>query len=153
MAIYAQTTSGSNAITALGSSTGNGVNASAGGVELSGTSTNGGALGGAVPFVAFNEKSNVVYEVSDQGNIHIIGSVMPLTVTRGGATVTSFSSNSTRPTVEDSGSATLVRGAAAVRLDPTFAAAIDAGNYRVFLTPGGDTHGLFVAAKTAHGEK
>jgi hypothetical protein len=39
-----------------------------------------------------------------------------------------------------------------VALDPTFAASIDAGTvYRVFLTPGGDTRGLFVAAKTPRG--
>ncbi len=37
-------------------------------------------------------------------------------------------------------------------LDPTFAASIDGRqSYRVFVTPDGDTNGLYVAAKTATG--
>lgn len=54
-----------------------------------------------------------------------------------------FSPNSTQPTVEDIGTARLVAGAAAVRLDPTFAASRDAGSgYRIFVTPNSDTRGL-----------
>ena len=64
----------------------------------------------------------------------------------------SYSAKSTLPTVEDTGTAALVRGAAVVRLDPTFAASVDPNaSYRVFLTPNGDTRGLFVATKTPSG--
>jgi hypothetical protein len=40
--------------------------------------------------------------------------------------VTAFSPQTTLPTVEDTGTAQLVGGSAAVRLDPVFAASIDA---------------------------
>ena len=46
----------------------------------------------------------------------------------------------------------LSAGSASVVLDPTFASSIDMRTpYRVFITPDGDTHGLFVALKTARG--
>jgi hypothetical protein len=70
----------------------------------------------------------------------------------GGATVKSFGARTSSPTIEDTGSAQLVNGAAVVRLDPTFAASLDSTSaYRVFLTPDGDTRGLFVASKTPSG--
>jgi len=51
-------------------------------------------------------------------------------------------------TMEDTGTARLVAGEAAVRFDPAFAATVDASRgYQVFLTPNGDTRGLYVAAK------
>jgi hypothetical protein len=66
--------------------------------------------------------------------------------------VKSYAPVSSEPTVEDTGTAQLVRGAAAVRLDPTFAALIDKGTpYRVFLTPDGDTRGLYISARTRAG--
>ena len=50
------------------------------------------------------------------------------------------------------GEATLVRGEAYVALDSTFAAAIDPrSKYLVFLTPEGDSHGLFIAAQSGRG--
>ena len=111
--------------------------------------TDTGATGFA--FLASDLKGHSVFAVDDTGIVYSTGGFKTETQTRGGATINSFSPIATRPTVEDSGTATLVRGAAAVRLDPTFAAAIEAGTYQVFLTPGGDTHGLFVAVKTANG--
>ena len=196
VAILAQTTSGSNAITALGSSTGNGVNASAGGVGLSGTSTGtsagsanvgvlgtakdgtgvyglstgpdgtggsfvgggGGAIVGTAPantqvLLLFNTTSaNSVFEVTGRGDVYYHGGLHSFAKTIGGGTVRSFSPNSTQPTVEDTGTAQLVRGTGVVRLDPTFAASIEpAAGYRVFVTPDGETHELFVASKTAVG--
>jgi hypothetical protein len=51
---------------------------------------------------------------------------------------------------EDFGSAQLANGAATVKLDPTFAQTVSAAsNYRVFLTPSGDCHGLYVDRKSA----
>jgi len=74
-------------------------------------------------------------------------------VAHGGKTfVKSFTAKMSSPTVEDTGTAQLVGGSAAVRLDHTFAATIEPTiAYRVFLTPGGDTRGLYVATKTAGG--
>lgn len=57
-----------------------------------------------------------------------------------------------RPAESPVGSSRLVNGQAAVALDRTFAQAIDGrAPYQVFLTPNGDTRGLFVAQKTPAG--
>jgi hypothetical protein len=49
--------------------------------------------------------------------------------------------------VEDFGAGQLTGGAAQVRLDPEFAALVRGDAYHVFLTPGGDSRGLYVANK------
>jgi hypothetical protein len=66
-----------------------------------------------------------------------------------GATIGAFSSESTRATLEDTGTARLMNGEAAVRFDPALAGAVDMRQgYQVFLTPDGETRGwLYVAAK------
>jgi hypothetical protein len=51
---------------------------------------------------------------------------------------------------EDFGSAKLARGRAVVRLDANFAKVIKRGDYRVFVTPEGDCHGLYVRGKNAN---
>jgi hypothetical protein len=48
---------------------------------------------------------------------------------------------------EDFGSTQLARGRAIVKLDANFAKVIKRGDYRVFLTPEGDCHGLYVRSK------
>jgi hypothetical protein len=53
--------------------------------------------------------------------------------------------------VEDVGSASLKNGAASVALNSALAQAITGNGYQVFVTPGGDCKGLYVARKTAHG--
>lgn len=54
--------------------------------------------------------------------------------------------------MEDTGTARLVDGEGAVRFDSAFASAIDANRgYQVFLTPDGDTRGLYFAAKYTGG--
>jgi hypothetical protein len=56
------------------------------------------------------------------------------------------------PTVEDLGEAQLVNGQAYVRIDPAFAKTIDPrSKYMVFITPEGDSHGVYVTAKTLAG--
>jgi hypothetical protein len=68
--------------------------------------------------------------------------------TRGGPRVEAFSPESTRATIEDTGTARLEDGEGAVRFDSAFASTIDAARgYQVFLTPNGDTRGLYIAAK------
>lgn len=69
-----------------------------------------------------------------------------------GRQVLAYGSESARATLENAGSARLVGGVADVALDPTFGATIDRSSaYRVFLTPTGDTRGLYVSAKTPAG--
>ncbi len=54
--------------------------------------------------------------------------------------------------MEDFGEAQLVNGQAAVSLERTFASTIDrARSYLVFITPEGDSNGLYVASKTPNG--
>jgi hypothetical protein len=48
---------------------------------------------------------------------------------------------------EDFGSAKLTRGRATVKLDADFAKTVKLNDYRVFLTPEGDCHGLYVQNK------
>ncbi len=48
---------------------------------------------------------------------------------------------------EDFGTARLQNGVAVVPLDPLFAATVNLSEYHVFLTPLGETNGLYVAAK------
>lgn len=73
-------------------------------------------------------------------------------LTRGRAKVQAFIPEATRATIEDTGTARLTEGQGIVRFDPTFASAIDASRgYQVFLTPNGDTRGLFVSTKYERG--
>jgi hypothetical protein len=103
------------------------------------------------PFVATDANGNDLFWVDIDGNVNYKGSLIQFIKTRGGAAHT-YGSASASPTIEDSGTAHLVNGAATIALDRTFAQAIDLSTpYRVFLTPGGDTKGLYVTAKTASG--
>ena len=52
--------------------------------------------------------------------------------------------------LEDAGSGQLSNGSARIQLDPAFAQTVNAGvEYHVFLTPNGDSRGLYVSQKTA----
>lgn len=141
---------------------------SGGGFSVVGTSTNGmgagadfeggryGIVGRAnssgFPLVLTDSSYNNVFYVSGTGDVYLHGQMHSFLRTAGGATVSSYTPKSSQPTVEDTGTAQLTAGAATVMLDPTFAATIDqSAAYRVFLTPDGDTHGLFVAQKTPRG--
>jgi hypothetical protein len=107
---------------------------------------------GGFPLVLTDENGNNLFYVDGAGNVSYAGGLFNFARVKGGATVKSFSAKMTLPTVEDTGTAQLVGGVASVRLDPTFAASIDQGtSYRVFVTPNGDTRGLFVPTKTANG--
>jgi hypothetical protein len=69
-----------------------------------------------------------------------------------GGEVGAFSPQQTTQTMEDVGESQLIAGRAYVRLAPDFAATIDRQvNYLVFITPQGDSHGLYVTQKTPAG--
>ncbi len=105
------------------------------------------------PLVATDPSgANNLFYVDGAGNVSYKGGLFHFSSAVSGATVKSFTPTAALPTVEDTGTAQLVGGAAVVRLDPTFAASIDsASGYRVFVTANGDTRGLFVATKTPNG--
>ncbi len=97
-----------------------------------------------------------VLSLDINGNLTVAGTVTqhgsPMTIRRTshGDEVGTFAPAQSAPTMEDFGEAQLVDGRAIVRLEPRFASTID-GSYRylVFLTPQGDSNGLYVAQKTA----
>jgi len=69
-----------------------------------------------------------------------------------GEHVLAYASESASATIDDVGTARMVGGVANVAIDRAFAATIDHHNpYYVFLTPMGDTRGLYVSAKTPSG--
>jgi hypothetical protein len=66
-----------------------------------------------------------------------------------GQRVITYAAESATATVEDVGTARMSGGVANVQIDPSFAAVMDRKWYYVFLTPLGDTRGLYVSIKTA----
>jgi hypothetical protein len=125
------------------------------GADLSGTYI--GAIGrapatGGFPLVLTDSTSHDVFWVTGTGDVTYVGKLYSIVRTASDSTVTAFTPKTSAPTVEDTGTAQLVGGAATVRLDPAFAASIDPkSTFRVFLTPDGDTRVLFVASKTPPG--
>ncbi|MEO6990926.1 MAG: hypothetical protein ABI346_07005 [Candidatus Baltobacteraceae bacterium] len=86
------------------------------------------------------------------GTLTTNGTPQIATQTTTGTKVAAFSERDAQATIDDVGDADLRGGYAAVRLEPRFASAIDPHvSYRVFVTPEGDSRGLYVAQKTMNG--
>lgn len=69
-----------------------------------------------------------------------------------GHSVDSYGPQETEPTIEDFGQGQLVNGQASVRIDPAFANTMDQRSpYLVFITPDGDSRGLYTTQKTPTG--
>jgi hypothetical protein len=103
-----------------------------------------------------SDNQTQVLFLDHHGNLTIAGKLTqydtPMTVktTSHGDQVGTFAPQQSQPTMEDFGEAQLIEGRATVRLDPRFASTIDGRfRYLVFLTPQGDSSGLYVAQKTA----
>lgn len=113
---------------------------------------------GGGPIMRGYAGSTEIMELDNAGNIVITGTLTqsgtPMSVSRlaRGNRLIMYSPKQAIATVEDVGETQLVLGQAYVRLDPRFAGTIDEhASYLVFLTPQGDTSGLYVAEKTAAG--
>lgn len=97
----------------------------------------------------------------NNGNVFITGQIFTSgschngcapTQSTGEKRVRFFTPRESLPTIEDFGEAQLVRGQAYVRIDPSFANTLDGREpYMVFLTPKGDSNGLYVINPTAAG--
>jgi len=87
------------------------------------------------------------------GNLHCSGKVTGTAqVANGQRQVALYAMESPQNWFEDFGSEQLVGGIAKVSLDPIFAEAANTGmQYHVFLTPEGESRGLYVSNKTASG--
>lgn len=104
----------------------------------------------AFPLALSNLSGGLLFYVDGNGNVAYHGTLSSFILTRTGQTAVAFATRSTTTNVEDAGSAQLINGTASVPLDPAFAASIDlSAPYHVFLTPGGDTNGLYIASKSA----
>jgi hypothetical protein len=87
-----------------------------------------------------------------KGDLTCTGQVKTLATTAAARTVETYAMQSTENWMEDFGSAALKNGAVTVSIDPAFAETVNtAADYHVFLTPNGDSKGLYVIAKTATG--
>jgi len=84
------------------------------------------------------------------GDLICTGQVKTLATTGGGAhTVETYAMQSPENWMEDFGSGLLQNGVAVVTLDPSFAETVSAtADYHVFLTPRGDSKGLYVINAT-----
>jgi hypothetical protein len=85
------------------------------------------------------------------GDLSCTGQMKSLVTTGGGAhTVETYAMQSPENWMEDFGSGLLERGVAVVKIDPAFADTVSAAaDYHVFITPNGDSKGLYVIRKTA----
>jgi len=101
------------------------------------------------PFDAVNDVGADVFFIDNAGNYHAHGSLIAFAKTRSGNVAQAYGATTTARTVEDTGNGTILNGAGAVRLDPAFADMMDGAGYEVFITPEGDSRGLYVTSKTA----
>ena len=85
------------------------------------------------------------------GNLSCTGQLKSLVAAGGGARkVETYAVQSPENWMEDFGSGVLERGVAVVGIDPTFAETVsESAAYHVFLTPKGDSRGLYVINETA----
>ncbi len=128
------------------------VNSNGNGADVGGSYIGVVARSNSYPLLLTNAASADLFYVDGSGNVYSHGTYRTFAATRDGAESTAFTTRSTAPNVEDVGGARLVNGVATVAFDAAFSASMDAHSaYHVFLTPNGDTRGLYVALKTAGG--
>src|SRR5476651_1796321 len=106
---------------------------------------------------AKNSANAKVLKLDQQGNLTIAGEITTSGSCQNGCNVPghrliSYAPRESSPTMEDFGEAQLTNGSAYVRIDGAFANAIDQkSDYLVFITPDGDTKGLYVATRSPGG--
>jgi hypothetical protein len=102
----------------------------------------------------FSGTSASGYGLISTGNTGVVANAVghPSFGLSAGPEITTYTNQTSTPTVEDFGEGQLVGGRASVAFERTFATAIDrTAGYMVFITPEGDTHGVYVTQKTAVG--
>lgn len=108
------------------------------------------------PFEALNLATGKSMVLDASGNLSISGKITTGGSCSVGCSATRhpllYTSTQSLPTMEDFGEAQLVNGQAYVHLDPAYANVIDRQtNYLVFITPEGDSNGVYVTQKTSSG--
>ena len=108
-----------------------------------------------ISFAAQGPGGFTIFDGSGNGNFGgTVSAAGFITVTaqRGDRANAAYDAASTRPSLEDTGTARLTNGIGIVHFDSALAQAIDVRNgYQVFLTADGDVRGLYVAQKFARG--
>ncbi|HSU14095.1 hypothetical protein [Longimicrobium sp.] len=119
------------------------------GIGIVGMSTSGtGVFGSSTTGLAGHFKGPVTVE----GDITIIGGIKSAPVPHPDGSHTQFYSIESRERwFEDLGESQLVDGNVEVRLESGFTALIEVNSYHIFLTPYGESNGLFVAERYATG--
>jgi hypothetical protein len=108
-------------------------------------------------FTGYDDFGNFVFGVDGFGTVYArnyqtFSATVTSQKTSVGTRVRTYANASSSPTLEDFGEGQLADGFASVALEPTFASAIDRkAGYMVFITPEGDTRGLYVTQKTPAG--
>jgi hypothetical protein len=88
--------------------------------------------------------------IDTSANLTCTGVVSGVIQADGGKETAVYAMQSAENWLEDAGSGQLSSGSARIELDPGFARTVNAGvEYHVFLTPNGDSKGLYVSQKTA----
>ena len=91
-------------------------------------------------------------DVQVQGNFTVSGGAKNAAVPMpDGTEALMYCQEAPEPYFEDFGRAQLANGVARVQLEREFAGLIRAEDYMVFLTPGGDSNGLYVSQQTPNG--
>lgn len=104
--------------------------------------------GDAGPFEAYNSNNQSFCQMDGYGDFTCSGSISSINAINRDHKVASYSVQSSENWMEDFGSGQLSSGHASITLDPTFAATVNTGvEYHVFLTPNGDSKGLYIASK------
>jgi len=86
-----------------------------------------------------------------EGNFSVTGAKAAAVPLADGTLVTVYSQESPEPWFEDFGRARLTAGRAQVKIEPEFASLVTLDDYMVFLTPQGDTPGLYLHAQSKDG--
>jgi hypothetical protein len=115
------------------------------------------ATGNGPLMFAKNSSNDKVLKLDQQGNLTIAGVITTSGSCQNGCSkpgqhLISYAPRESSPTMEDFGEGQLKGGAAYVRIDPAFANAIDQhSSYLVFITPDGDSKGLYVTMRSPSG--
>ena len=114
--------------------------------------------GVAIPMEVWNDGGpGPIMSVDNAGNMIIRGTLTqsgtPLAVVRGsGPARVAYGAQMTAPAIEDAGEGRINGGIGYVTIDPAFASTLDARvPYSVYITPEGDSHGLYVTGKSQRG--
>jgi len=156
VAVSGEAYKGGNGVVGIsGSGVGIGAFAGYSGVIANGGSTGVVGVSDSFPFVGTDAEGNTDFFVDSAGDVFASNGI--LCGQAGGQGVRNqraraYTPKKTTPMLEDTGTGHLANGVARVAFNSSFADAIDGRTrYHVFVTPSGDTRGLYVTDKSPRG--